>query len=119
MDDYERFNDALERVLYSSVASTNAEPVRQMYRDALARADDATYDLCELRENVLIGLGMPAADVAAMDDDRADSTISYLLSGHAELAAEVKRLNAQLAARSHAACPHCGQSLHGEMLLPF
>lgn len=43
-----------------------------------------------------------------------------------ELAGEVARLTAdnaalraQLAAREHAACPRCGQSLHGEKLLPF
>lgn len=32
---------------------------------------------------------------------------------------EVAALRAQLAAREHAACPHCGQSLHGVQLLPF
>lgn len=37
----------------------------------------------------------------------------------AEIVAAVAALRAQLAAREHAACPHCGQSLHGEQLLPF
>ena len=36
-----------------------------------------------------------------------------------EFAAAVAALRAQLAAREHAACPRCGQSLHGEKLLPF
>lgn len=35
------------------------------------------------------------------------------------LVEEVAALRAQLVAREHAACPHCGQSLHGERLLPF
>ena len=37
----------------------------------------------------------------------------------AEIVAAVAALRAQLAAREHAACPHCGQSLHGVQLLPF
>ena len=37
----------------------------------------------------------------------------------AEIVAAVAALRAQLAAREHAACPHCGKSLHGEKLLPF
>ena len=37
----------------------------------------------------------------------------------AEIVAAVAALRAQLAAREHAACPRCGQSLHGEKLLPF
>lgn len=33
--------------------------------------------------------------------------------------AELAALRGQLAARDHAACPHCGQSLQGVQLLPY
>ena len=110
-------------------------------RNALAaRAEAAEAALRELRENVMLGLGMTADAVAAVDDELADSTIGYLLAGHKELAAALRHMTeerdtissawdelhdelttarAQLATLSHAACPHCGKSLQGEMLLPF
>jgi len=47
---------------------------------ALARAEAAEGDLRELRENILLALGMSAEDVAEMDDGGADSTARYLLS---------------------------------------
>lgn len=64
---------------------------------AIARAEAAEADLQELRGDVLLGLGMAAGDVAAIDDDLIDSTISYLLGGHKELAAEVTALRARIA----------------------
>lgn len=56
------------------------------------RADALAADLRELRENVLLGLGMTAEDVAAMEDGMIEPSIAYLLAGHKELAAEVERL---------------------------
>ena len=58
----------------------------------MGRAIAAVADLHELRENVMLGLGMAADDVAAVDDESADATISYLLSGHKELAAALRHM---------------------------
>lgn len=64
---------------------------------ALARAEAAEGDLRELRENILLALGMDAEDVAALDNDDADSTIRYLMSGQQELLNEIAALRGQLA----------------------
>ncbi len=61
---------------------------------ALARIDELKGDLRELRENVLLGLGMTAEDVAEMDDDSMEPSIAFLLSGHQEVVAQLAALKA-------------------------
>ena len=61
---------------------------------ALARIDELKGDLRELRENVLLGLGMTAEDVAEMDDDSMEPSIAFLLSGHQEVVAQLAVLKA-------------------------
>jgi hypothetical protein len=61
---------------------------------ALARIDELKGDLRELRENILLGLGMTAEDVAEMDDDSMEPSIAFLLSGHQEVVAQLAALKA-------------------------
>jgi len=51
--------------------------------------------------------------------DELAAQVEGLIMERDALAADNAALRAQLAAREHAACPRCGQSLHGEKLLPF
>ena len=83
-------NTALARVaLLEDEIANYWEPANAA---AITRAAAAEAALRELRENVMLGLGMAADDVAAVDDESADATISYLLSGHKELAAALRHM---------------------------
>jgi len=90
-NDKGNFRFLLEDVLEYSNAETRYR-ICEAYDKALARAEAAEAALRELRENVMLGLGMAADDVAAVDDESADATISYLLSGHKELAAALRHM---------------------------
>lgn len=60
----------------------------------LTRAEAAENDLCELRENTLLSLGLNPVDVAAGMEDQ---SIAYLLGG---LKQRVAELEARLAAQA-------------------
>ncbi len=93
-------NTALARVaLLEDEIANYWEPANAA---AIARAAAAEAALRELRENVMLGLGMAADDVAAVDDELADTTIAYLLAGHKELARDLRHMTEERDAISSA-----------------